>query len=106
MIKESIILDLLNISRITDTDKLHSSLIEFNKKHNSKIEISSEFSIDYANGQELKYFDRKLRFSDLNRVDLIISPNSIGYRVEFKKLKLKFIVNDVELEYYINPSNI
>lgn len=97
--------ELLEISRIRDTDKLQTSLFSFIEKYEINIEIYSEYDIISEYHKILKY-RRSLELKDLNRFDMIFGDQGFSGKTKFNRILLKCKIKDVTYEYSASPNNI
>lgn len=97
--------ELLEISRIRDTDKLQTSIFNFTEKYNIPIEIYSEYSLSSDYHKVMKY-SKCLNLKDLNRFDIIFGDQGFPDKVKFIRIILKCKIGKVKYEYSVLPTNI
>ncbi len=92
--------ELLDIVRIKDSDKLHTSIIEFCNQYNIDVKLSSEYNIDYMEGK-MKTFRKSINIDDLINLDKIMGGQGFSYESKFKRIILNCEINNIKREYSI-----
>lgn len=92
--------ELLDIARIKDPDKLHTSIIEFCKLYSVDVKLFSEYNIDYTEGI-MKTYEKSIEINDLIQHDRILGDQGFSYESKFKRIILKIKINNTKREYSI-----
>ena len=92
--------ELLDISRIRDPDQLHTSIIEFCKNYNIEIKLTSEYEVNYLDGN-MRNYRRVIDINDIIYYDRIMGNQGFLYDTNIKRIILNCKINNTNREYSI-----
>lgn len=92
--------ELLDISRIRDPDKLHTSIIEFCKTYDIEIKLTSEYEVNYLDG-DMRNYKRVIDIDDIIYHDRIMGNQGFQFDTKFRRIILNCRINNTNREYSI-----